>query len=80
MKSVHNIRYYVTNKEIQDMTENETILINLIRQHKNPEQALLTAIQVILWSLDHPEESASKSVVASLEFVETNQALLSRFL
>lgn len=30
------------------MSENETILINLIRQHKNPEEALLTAIQVIL--------------------------------
>lgn len=43
------------------MTENETILISLIRQHKNPEQALLTAIQVILWSLEHPEASSEMS-------------------
>ena len=37
------------------MSENETILLNLIRQHKNPEEALLTAIQVILWTLNHSD-------------------------
>ena len=38
------------------MSENETILLDLIRQHKNPEQALLTAIQVVLWTLSHTEQ------------------------
>ena len=38
------------------MTENETILINLIRQHKNPEEALLTAIQIILLSLNQSQD------------------------
>ena len=41
------------------MSENETILLDLIRQHKNPEQALLTAIQVVLWTLSHTEQSSS---------------------
>ena len=30
------------------MTENEETLINMIRECKNPEDALLTAIQTIL--------------------------------
>ena len=30
------------------MTENELILIDLIREHKNPEQALAIAIEIIL--------------------------------
>lgn len=29
------------------MTENEIALINLIRNNKNPEQALITAIEII---------------------------------
>ena len=38
------------------MSENETILLNLIRQHKNPEEALLTAIQVILLLLNQCQD------------------------
>ena len=64
-------------KEYLIMSENETELINLIRQHENPEEALAVALKVILDFLDHPSSSASELVVASLEFVETNQALLS---
>lgn len=30
------------------MSENETMLINLIREHKNPEKALVTAVEVIV--------------------------------
>ena len=62
------------------MSENETILINLIREHENTEEALAVAIGVILDFLNHPESTASKSVVAALELVETNQAFLSRYL
>lgn len=29
------------------MTDNELELINIIREHKNPEQALLTAVLII---------------------------------
>ena len=47
------------NKEIETMSENETILINLIRQHKNPEEALLTAIQVILLMLDKCQDETT---------------------
>ena len=38
------------------LSENETILIDLIRQHKNPEEALLTAIQIILLSLNRCQD------------------------
>ena len=41
------------------MSENETILLNLIRQHKNPEEALLTAIQVILLLLNQCQDETS---------------------
>lgn len=30
------------------MSENETMLINLIREHKNPEKALVAAIEIII--------------------------------
>lgn len=51
------------------MTENETILINLIRNHKVPEQAIVTAIEIILLFLNHQEESASESFVVYPESV-----------
>ena len=51
------------------MTENETILINLIRNHKVPEKAILTAIEIILLFLSHPEESASESFAVFQESV-----------
>ena len=37
------------------MSENETILISLIRQHKNPEEAIITAIGVVLAMLNRQE-------------------------
>ncbi len=51
------------------MSENETTLINLIREHKNPEEALLTAVEIILSFLNHPEASASELSVVFPEFV-----------
>lgn len=47
------------------MTENETMLINIIREHKNPEKALCTAIDIILSFLNHHEASVSESPVVS---------------
>ena len=37
------------------MTENEIRLINLIRENDNPEQALSTAVNIILSFLEQPE-------------------------
>lgn len=39
------------------MSENEIMLINLIREHKNPEDALLIAINTILALLEQDEPS-----------------------
>ena len=36
------------------MTNNELELINIIRNHKNPEQALLTAVLIIGAALEQP--------------------------
>lgn len=49
------------------MTENETELIETIRNHKDPEKALLVAIEIIVDFLNHHESTESKSSVASLE-------------
>lgn len=51
------------------MSENETILINLIRNHKVPEKAIVTAIEIILLFLNHPEASATESSVVYPESV-----------
>ena len=51
------------------MTENETVLINLIREHNDPEKALTTAIEIILSFLNHHEASASESSVVYPESV-----------
>ena len=51
------------------MTDNETALLNLIRNNDNPEQALLVAVEVIVGFLNHPEASELKSSVASPESV-----------
>lgn len=51
------------------MSENETMLINLIREHKNPEKALVTAIETILLFLNHPEASVTESSVVYPESV-----------
>ena len=36
------------------MTNNERELINIIREHKNPEQAILTAVLIIGSYLERP--------------------------
>lgn len=50
------------------MSENETMLINLIREHNNPEKALSAAVEIILLFLNHHEASASELSVAYPEF------------
>ena len=37
------------------MTNNEIELLNLIRNNANPEQALITAIEIIIKYLEQPE-------------------------
>lgn len=39
------------------MTQNELELLNLIREHDNPEQALITAIEIIVEHLNLLESS-----------------------
>ena len=48
------------------MSENETMLINLIREHKNPEQALTVALEIIINYLKQPE-SFEQPFVAFLQ-------------
>lgn len=69
LRPVYNICYNVLNKEIQPMSENEITLINLIRDHKNPEKAFVTALEIILLFLNHQEASASESSVVYRESV-----------
>ena len=38
---------YVLHKGVKTMTNNELELISMIREHNNPEQALLTAVLII---------------------------------
>lgn len=49
------------------MTENETTLLDMIRGNKNPEQALLVAVEIITDFLNHRELSELKSSVDSQE-------------
>lgn len=51
------------------MTENETELIELIRNNENPEQALLIAIDIIIDFLNHHESVELKSSVEFQELV-----------
>lgn len=44
------------------MTENERKLIQLIRENDNPEQALITAIDIILLSLVQQKSSEGQAV------------------
>ena len=45
------------------MTDNEKKLINMIRDHNNPEKAMAIALAVICWHLRQPRSSATPSVV-----------------
>lgn len=51
------------------MTDNEKKLINLIRDHKHPEEALITAIETILDYLKQLQSSATPILVDSQEHV-----------
>ena len=46
------------------MTNNEIELINMIRENDNPEQALQTAIDIILLNLVQPESYPAPSVAS----------------
>lgn len=69
IEQTHILTKYVINKEIKLMTENETVLINLIREHEKPDVALVTAIDIILSFLNHHEVSATESSVVYPELV-----------
>ena len=47
------------------MTEREAYLLNLIRTHANPAEALVTAIEIILSFLEHHEQCESTYVADS---------------
>lgn len=53
---------YILHKGVNAMTDNEQELINIIRKHKNPEQAILTAViiigSVLEQSLSYPKPFA----------------------
>ena len=45
------------------MKENEIALLNMIRENDNPEQALLTATEIILGFLKQHESSEEQAAV-----------------
>lgn len=49
------------------MTTNELELIEMIRNHKNPEKAFVTALEIILSFVNHHESSESKHSVGARE-------------
>lgn len=51
------------------MTNNELELIEMIRNHKNPEKAFVTALEIILLFVNRHESVESKSSVAVRESV-----------
>ena len=51
------------------MTDNEIELINLIREHKHPEKALITAIETTLDFVKQLQSSATPFVADSLGHV-----------
>ena len=52
---MYNVVNYILNIEILTMTENEIKLINTIRNHPHPEEALLLAIYIICKHLEQFE-------------------------
>ena len=62
------IRTNVLHKGVNTMTDNELELINIIRGHKNPEQALLTAVIIIGSVLE-------QSLSSQVPFVDSQQGL-----
>ena len=47
------------------MTTNELKLLSIIRENDSPEQALITAIEVIIKYLEQPESFEEPSLVCS---------------
>lgn len=45
---------YSSNKGELVMTDNEIKLLNMVRENENPEQALITAIEIVLVCLANP--------------------------
>lgn len=62
----------ISNMEILTMTENEITLINLIRNHPNPGEAFVKALEIILLFVN--ESSESKPSADFRELTETSQA------
>ena len=54
-------------KENNFMTENEIKLIEMIRNHNDPEKALITAVEIILRYLSQPESFEEPSSVCLQE-------------
>lgn len=50
------------------MTNNEKELLRIIREHDNPEKALLKAMEIIILYLNHRESFESILSVGSREF------------
>ena len=48
------------------MTDNEIKLINMIRNHTHPDNAMVTAIDIICWYLVQ-RESSVKPIVAGFQ-------------
>ncbi len=56
------------------MTDNEIELIEMIRNNKNPAQAFVSAMEIILSCLKLLEPSELEPLVDSREYAEINQA------
>lgn len=55
-------------RRLSTMTNNEVELFKIIRSHADPEQAVLTAIDVILGFLAQDESSQERSAACPREF------------
>jgi len=59
----------LSSKEYKAMTDNEIKLLEMIRNHPNPGEAFVTALEIILLFLEHHEQHELTSVVGSRESV-----------
>ena len=62
------IDYVIMFKENNFMTENEIKLIEMIRNHNDPEKALITAVEIILRYLEPPKSFEEPSSACLQEF------------
>ena len=61
----NNMRKKKGDKFMTNLNENEIQLINIIREHKHPEQALITAIETTVLYLEQLQSSAKPFVADS---------------